>query len=107
MVLHQNVACESQEDEAADEESADGIEIVVEEKAPGELPLEEVYCTETPGTESLSPTGNYLLACQYLTAALGGELEISSELGDGLRVRAWFPGPEAEALLSTEDEGAS
>jgi hypothetical protein len=69
--------------------------------------LEDISLPTTPGTASVSFTSNHLSACQYLVSALQGELEVSSEPGDGTRVCAWFAVAGSESSRSTEAERVS
>ncbi len=63
--------------------------------------IEDVCHVETSTTVRITSTGHSLSGCQYLVAALGGELEVSSGDGDGKRVRVWFASAQAQTDPTT------
>ncbi len=64
--------------------------------------IEDVRHAQGSGTEIPTSTGNTLSGCQYLVAALGGELEVSSADGEGKRVRVWFASDAARTDRNTQ-----
>lgn len=69
--------------------------------------LEDIDYANPASTAGEGLAGNYLSASQYLVSALGGELEVSSEIGAGKRVRVWFAAPGSETSGSSETDRVS
>jgi two-component system NtrC family sensor kinase len=80
---------------------SDGVEVAVADNGPGIPPaligrvFEPFFSTKTSTTHSV---GLGLAICRETMAALGGRIEVESEVGRGTRFVVWFPPvPPAEA----------